>query len=113
MNYFEFITNPESFSQTVENMFYVSFLIRNSVAGIDDTSGQPILSTRTYPTMDELAGGLNKKQIIMSLSIPLWKVKKEGIRNGGGEMPKVILTCFVLIGNHRHLWYYRNCYPHT
>ncbi|CAO3587214.1 unnamed protein product [Absidia cylindrospora] len=72
-NYFKFITNPESFSQTVENMFYVSFLIRNSVAGIDDTSGQPILSTRNHPTMEELVGGLSKKQIIMSLSIPLWK----------------------------------------
>ncbi|OAD81416.1 hypothetical protein PHYBLDRAFT_104504 [Phycomyces blakesleeanus NRRL 1555(-)] len=43
-NFFEFIVNPESFSQSVENMFYVSFLIRNAVAGIDDSSGQPILS---------------------------------------------------------------------
>ncbi|KAI9309181.1 Nse4 C-terminal-domain-containing protein [Cunninghamella echinulata] len=72
-NYFEFITNPESFSQSVENMFYVSFLIRNGVAEIDDTSGQPILSTRAHPSMEELAAGLSKKQIIMNLSIPLWK----------------------------------------
>jgi hypothetical protein len=57
-------------------MFYVSFLIRNSVAEIDDASGQPILSTRAHPSMEELVGGLNKKQIIMSLSIPLWKVTK-------------------------------------
>ncbi|KAI8341669.1 Nse4 C-terminal-domain-containing protein [Chlamydoabsidia padenii] len=73
INYFKFITNPESFSQTVENMFYVSFLIRNSVAEIDDTSGQPILSTRAYPTMEEMVAGLTKKQIIMSLSMPLWE----------------------------------------
>lgn len=57
-------------------MFYVSFLIRNSVAEINDDSGQPILSTRAHPSMEELVGGLNKKQIIMSLSIPLWKVTK-------------------------------------
>ncbi|CAO3609108.1 unnamed protein product [Cunninghamella echinulata] len=72
-NYFKFITNPESFSQSVENMFYVSFLIRNGVAEIDDTSGQPILSTRAHPSMEELAAGLSKKQIIMNLSIPLWR----------------------------------------
>ncbi|KAI8084656.1 Nse4 C-terminal-domain-containing protein [Halteromyces radiatus] len=81
-NYFEFITNPESFSQSVENMFYVSFLIRNAVAEIDDTSGQPILSTRSHPTMEELVAGLRKKQIIMSLSMPLWEeiIETYGIR---------------------------------
>ncbi|KAI8379116.1 Nse4 C-terminal-domain-containing protein [Radiomyces spectabilis] len=73
MNYFEFITNPEAFSQSVENMFYVSFLIRNGVAEIDDSSGQPMLGTRAPPTTDELANNLLKKQIIMSLDIPLWK----------------------------------------
>ncbi|KAI9012571.1 Nse4 C-terminal-domain-containing protein [Phycomyces nitens] len=72
-NYFEFIVNPDSFSQSVENMFYVSFLIRNAVAEIDDSSGQPILSTRAPPTAEDLATDLRKKQIIMNLDIPLWK----------------------------------------
>src|SRR5436190_12057148 len=44
INLFEFIVNPESFGQTVENMFYLSFLIRDGKASIDDESGQPILS---------------------------------------------------------------------
>ena len=43
-NYFELVTNPTSFSQTIENIFYVSFLIRNAVASIDDSSGEPIIS---------------------------------------------------------------------
>ncbi|KAI7856318.1 Nse4 C-terminal-domain-containing protein [Circinella umbellata] len=81
-NYLEFITNPESFSQTVENMFYVSFLIRNAVAEIDDSSGQPILATRAPPAPEELAQDLTKKQIIMSLDIHSWKdiIQTYGIR---------------------------------
>ncbi|KAI9246679.1 Nse4 C-terminal-domain-containing protein [Phascolomyces articulosus] len=83
INYLEFITNPESFSQSVENMFYVSFLIRNAVAEIDDSSGQPILTTRAPPAPEELAEDLTKKQIIMSLDIPLWKdiIDTYGIRS--------------------------------
>ena len=79
----EFITNPESFSQTVENMFYVSFLIRNAVAEIDDSTGQPILSTRAPPSTEELAENLSKKQIIMSLDIPMWEeiIETYGIRS--------------------------------
>ncbi|KAI8059214.1 Nse4 C-terminal-domain-containing protein [Gongronella butleri] len=83
INYFEFITNHESFSQTVENMFYVSFLVRNGVAEIDDQSGQPILQTRAHPTIEELNAGLAKHQIIMSLSQPQWQkiIKTYGIRS--------------------------------
>ncbi|KAI9497138.1 Nse4 C-terminal-domain-containing protein [Zychaea mexicana] len=83
VNYLEFITNPESFSQSVENLFYVSFLIRNAVAEIDDSSGQPILSTRAPPTTEELAEELTKKQIMMSLDIHLWKeiIDTYGIRS--------------------------------
>lgn len=72
-NYFKLVTNPSSFSQTVENIFYVAFLIRKAVASIDDSSGIPIISTHEPPTTDELGDGLPKKQIIMSLSMDLWK----------------------------------------
>ncbi|CAO3690787.1 unnamed protein product [Umbelopsis ramanniana] len=72
-NYFELVTNPTSFSQTIENIFYVSFLIRNAVASIDDSTGDPIISVHEPPTADELGDGLTKKQIIMSLDMALWK----------------------------------------
>ena len=31
--YFEFITDPDSFGRTIENMFYVSFLIKVGTSG--------------------------------------------------------------------------------
>lgn len=48
-NLFEFAIDPESFSNTVENLFYVSFLIKEGKAAIDkeDEPGGPIL--REYP----------------------------------------------------------------
>lgn len=43
---FDFAVNPDSFGQTVENLFYVSFLIREGAAKIEtDVDGLPLLGT--------------------------------------------------------------------
>lgn len=43
MPYLEFIVNPDSFAQTVENVFYFSFLVKEGKVAIeiDDTEGSP------------------------------------------------------------------------
>jgi hypothetical protein len=47
VDYFRFVVNPYSFGQTVENMFYVSFLIRDGKAGITIVdNGLPVLGMR-------------------------------------------------------------------
>jgi hypothetical protein len=44
--YFKFIINPRSFGQTVENLFYVSFLIRDGKVGVNhDDQGMPCLGS--------------------------------------------------------------------
>jgi hypothetical protein len=48
---FKFVVNPYSFGQTVENLFYVSFLIRDGKVGITiDDDGLPFLGlSSTFP----------------------------------------------------------------
>ena len=47
---FRFVINPKSFGQTVENMFYVSFLIKEAAASIEFDSNQlPTLRKYSLP----------------------------------------------------------------
>lgn len=47
IDFFQFVINPYSFGQTIENMFYVSFLIRDGKVGIDfDDDGLPSLGRK-------------------------------------------------------------------
>ena len=53
VSFFHFIINPDSFGQTVENLFYTSFLIRDGNVGVDiDQNG--LLSLRKFTTAEAL-----------------------------------------------------------
>ncbi|XP_052497365.1 EP300-interacting inhibitor of differentiation 3 [Budorcas taxicolor] len=76
VSYFEFVIDPNSFSRTVENIFYVSFIIRDGFARIRlDQDRLPILE----PININLAGEGNdpsfhsRKQGVISLSLQDWK----------------------------------------
>ncbi|KAL3865182.1 hypothetical protein ACJMK2_006799 [Sinanodonta woodiana] len=71
--YFEFVINPHSFGQTIENIFHVSFLVRDGHVSIYlDDDGLPVIE----PVMEQEEGrskeNLKRKQTGVSLTPQEW-----------------------------------------
>ena len=74
VNLFKFVINPRSFGQTVENMFYLSFSIRDARARIEiDKRGIPMVSAVKGNLTDEEVR-MENKQCILELTMPQWEV---------------------------------------
>ncbi|OAV93586.1 hypothetical protein PTTG_09755 [Puccinia triticina 1-1 BBBD Race 1] len=100
MNLFQFFINPDSFSQSVENLFCLSFLIRDGKAAIetyDDDEVErefPIVYSTEPAGADMIQEGFTKTQIILELTMQDWKdaidlygIKRSVIPNRVDEQP--------------------------
>lgn len=73
INLFEFVINPRSFPQTIENIFYLSFSVRDARAKIeDDKNGLPVVSFVDTLTDDEMA--IENQQRVLEMTMDYWKV---------------------------------------
>jgi len=43
INIFQFVVNPNDFAQSVENIFYLSFLIRDGKVAFETQEGEPMI----------------------------------------------------------------------
>lgn len=74
VNLFQFALNPESFGDTVENLFYISFLIRDGTAAIvENDEGDPMLLLSEVPTEEDRQAGLTRRQIVLELDMATWR----------------------------------------
>lgn len=74
MNLFQFALNPESFGDSVENLFYISFLIRDGTAAIvENDEGDPMLLLSEVPTEEDRQAGLTRRQIVFELDMATWR----------------------------------------
>ncbi|KAL1971015.1 hypothetical protein VTN77DRAFT_2849 [Rasamsonia byssochlamydoides] len=71
---FRFCINPRSFGQSVENLFYISFLVRDGTVGVSlDSRGLPTLqAARPYAPNEARRQGIQKHQAIFSLDFETW-----------------------------------------
>ncbi|KAN0089476.1 Nse4 domain containing protein [Hyaloscypha variabilis] len=74
--FFKFVINPHSFGQTIENMFYVSFLIRDGKVGISmDDRGLPYLNFPEESTGNRSGKGRDtaKHQAVLAIDMDHWE----------------------------------------
>ncbi|THH07017.1 hypothetical protein EW145_g3674 [Phellinidium pouzarii] len=74
-NLFRIIINPTSFGQSVENLFYLSFLIRDGKVTLEITEDneEPVIWLCEAPTDNDYSEGVRKKQMVMELDMETWK----------------------------------------
>ncbi|CAO4374042.1 unnamed protein product [Caenorhabditis nigoni] len=80
--YFEFVINPGSFSRTVENMFYVSYLMRDRTLFLVEENGTPYLQKPPFATEEEQKQAENRNSThgVTSLSFEEWKLLCGGFK---------------------------------
>ncbi|KAI0797808.1 Nse4 C-terminal-domain-containing protein [Abortiporus biennis] len=74
INLFRFIINPKDFGQSVENLFYLSFLIRDGKCALEtNENGEPEIFSSEPPTEDDYLNGLKKQQLVMEFDMATWR----------------------------------------
>ncbi|KAJ4363449.1 hypothetical protein N0V83_009742 [Neocucurbitaria cava] len=72
----DFAINPTDFGQTVENLFYISFLVREGNAKIiKDDEGLPLLiPEEPHGVSDQRDKNVQKHQAVFSIDYPTWQM---------------------------------------
>ncbi|NXL13027.1 NSE4A protein, partial [Setophaga kirtlandii] len=75
ISFFDFVIDPNSFARTVENMFHVSFLVRDGLAKINlDEDELPIIEPVKHSEgEEEESRAAAQKQVVLSLNPKEWK----------------------------------------
>ncbi|KAH8702898.1 Nse4 C-terminal-domain-containing protein [Phaeosphaeriaceae sp. PMI808] len=72
----DFAINPHDFGQTVENLFYISFLVREGNAKIiQDDDGLPLLMPAdAHAIAEQRENNVQKNQAVLSIDYATWKM---------------------------------------
>ncbi|KAL5334367.1 Nse4 C-terminal-domain-containing protein [Aspergillus crustosus] len=102
---FQFCINPQSFGQSVENLFYLSFLVRDGTVGIStDSRGLPTLHpSQPFAPSEAQRRGVQKHQSVFSLDFDTWtdlievyNIEKSIIPARQEEQHNTAQGCFII-----------------
>ncbi|XP_053165045.1 non-structural maintenance of chromosomes element 4 homolog A [Hemicordylus capensis] len=74
LSFLEFVTDPNSFARTIENMFHVSFLIRDGLARLSlDQDKLPVIASLNPEEGENDLDTQARKQAVISMSYQEWQ----------------------------------------
>ncbi|KAF8482873.1 Nse4 C-terminal-domain-containing protein [Russula ochroleuca] len=74
VNLFRFVINPNDFAQSVENLFYLSFLIRDGECALEiEDDGEPVIFICEQPQLSDYQEGLRKQQLVFEFDVKTWE----------------------------------------
>ncbi|XP_063222270.1 non-structural maintenance of chromosomes element 4 homolog A-like isoform X2 [Bacillus rossius redtenbacheri] len=79
IRFMKFVIDPQSFSRSIENIFHVSFLVRDGVVRVDkDDDGEIVISPVPTNLRIDSSDMESRRQFIFNLSMPMWE--KDGVQ---------------------------------
>ncbi|KAH7915182.1 Nse4 C-terminal-domain-containing protein [Hygrophoropsis aurantiaca] len=74
VNIFRLVINPNDFAQSVENIFHLSFLVRDGHCSFEiGEDGEPVVWACEAPVLDDYSAGLTKQQMMVEFDMATWK----------------------------------------
>jgi len=75
INFFRFVMDPHSFGASVENIFHVSFLVKEGKVKIDvdQESGLPVISPLSSKSRAGEGEAVTKNQVVMNICMSDWQ----------------------------------------
>lgn len=93
LDFWGFVLNPESFAQTVENLFHLAFLVRDSkveILGPDDNDGHARINWVANKEASDAVPGSRNRQAVVALDFPRWRKLVEIYQDDAyKDMPRV------------------------
>ncbi|RXK38008.1 hypothetical protein M231_04677 [Tremella mesenterica] len=76
INYFRFVINPDDYSQTVENVFYTSFMVKEGHAGVRVLPNGEIILEHVNEDEQESQAEKVRNQAVVELDMDTWEEAK-------------------------------------
>ncbi|XP_006461191.1 hypothetical protein AGABI2DRAFT_192724 [Agaricus bisporus var. bisporus H97] len=88
VNLFRFVINPNDFAQSVENIFYLSFLIRDGKVALEFRDSEPVIFPCDPPSYEDYAQGLKKQQLVVEFDQEIWREAIEVFKITSSVIPQ-------------------------
>ncbi|KAG8926281.1 nuclear protein [Tulasnella sp. 417] len=73
VNVFKLLVNPHSFAQTVENFFFLAFLIKDGMVSLLSIDGEPYVEACEPMNAEDAEQGMAKQQGVWQIDMEMWE----------------------------------------